>query len=81
MFLRGRIADLHPTYRVRFGIEAFFAPKDKALALERDLGEGGIAVLMVAGDGRVAIKEVIPNAPPDAGSGPGSRVTDTGADR
>ena len=81
MFLRGRIADFHLTHRVRFGIEAFFAPKEKALTLERDLGEGGIAVLMVAGDGRAAIKEVIPNAPPDVASGPGTRVNDTGAER
>ena len=72
IFLRGRIADFHPTYRVRFGIEAFLAPKDKALALERDLGEGGIAVLMVAGDGRAAIKEVFPNVKPDAETDPDS---------
>ena len=72
MFLRGRIAEFDPTYRVRFGIEAFFAPKEKALTLERNLGEGGIAVLMVAGDGRAAIKEVIPNVKPETKTDPDS---------
>ncbi len=72
MFLRGSIAEFDPTYRVRFGIEAFFATKEKALALERDLGEGGIAVLMVAGNGRAVIKEVIPNVKSDAETEPGS---------
>lgn len=39
-------------------IEAFFAPKQKALQLERDLRNGGVAVLMVAANGSVAIKDV-----------------------
>ena len=61
VFLRGRVVGFLREYQwVRYGIEAFFAPKEKALALEKDLRNGGIAVLMVAGNGRAALKDVIP---------------------
>ena len=67
VFLRGRVVGYLPEYqRVRYGIESFFAPKEKALALEKDLRNGGIAVLMVAGNGRAALKDVIPDPPPEA---------------
>ena len=69
IFLRGRLAGNYPPYRVEYGIEAFFAPKEKALALERDLAEGGTAILMVAGSGRAALEDVIPNPTPDAEAG------------
>jgi len=62
VFLRGRIVNNHAPYRVRYGIEAFFAPKDRALQLERNLRVGGVAVLMVEGSGRVALKDVVPGA-------------------
>ena len=35
VFLRGRLATIFTPYRIKFGIEAFFAPKEKALALEK----------------------------------------------
>ncbi len=66
VFLRGRIAGNYPSYRVRYGIEAFFAPKEKALKLEKDLRNGGIAILMVTGHGRAALKDIIPDPNPDA---------------
>ena len=62
---------------MKYGIEAFFAPRAKAMKLERDLANGGIAVLMVTGAGRAALRDVIanrnPNADsrPDPGRGPG----------
>ena len=62
MFLRGRLLGISPPLRVRYGIEAFFAPKERALELERDLRDGGTAVLMVTGGGRAALKDVIPAA-------------------
>ena len=76
IFLRGRIAGHLPEYQVvRYGIEAFFAPKKKALGLEKDLRNGGIAVLMVDGRGQAALKDVIPNPNPDTDTD-----TETGAD-
>ncbi len=73
IFLRGRISNTRFTrprsdsdgsdiehYAINYGLDAFFAPKEKALALERDLREGGIAVLMVASDGRARIKSINP---------------------
>ena len=41
-----------------------------ALALEKDLRQGGIAVLMVTGRGRAALEDVIPNPPPDTDAEP-----------
>jgi len=74
VFLRGRLATVTAPYRVRYGIEAFFAPKEEALELEKGLRNGGIAVLMVTGSGRAALKDVVPEpnpAPtPDADSDP-----------
>lgn len=64
VFLRGRVQTYRydsnqDTYRVKYGIEAFFAPKAKALALEQDLRDGGIAVLMVSNSGKARLKDVI----------------------
>ena len=70
IFLRGRLVRNHSLYRVRYGIEAFFAPKEKALKLEKDLRNGGTAVLMVSGSGRAALKDVIPNPNPDPSPSP-----------
>lgn len=64
IFLRGRIenhrfrADV-TKFHIKYGIEAFFAPKEKALQLERDLSDGGIAVLMVADSGKARLKDVV----------------------
>jgi uncharacterized membrane-anchored protein len=59
IFLRGRITGFYPQIQVNYGIDAFFAPKEKALQLENDLRDGGVAVLMVASDGQVTLKDVI----------------------
>ncbi len=63
IFLRGRITQNTPPYRVKYGIEAFFAPKEKAMQMEDNLRSGGVAVLMVSGSGKAALKNVIPHAP------------------
>ena len=60
IFLRGRLVEISPPLRVKYGIEAFFAPKERALKLESDLRDGGTAVLMVTGSGKAALKDVIP---------------------
>ena len=62
VFLRGRILRGSGPLRVRYGIEAFFAPKEKALRLEEELRDGGVAVLKVAANGRAAIEDIIPSS-------------------
>ena len=61
VFLRGRIVRGSAPHRVRYGIEAFFAPKEKAIRLEEDLRDGGVAVLKISAKGRAAIEDVIPH--------------------
>ena len=65
IYLRGRIQRDRSPYRVRFGIEAFFAPKDRALRLEEELRDGGVAVLKVSTGGRAAIEDIVPAPSPD----------------
>ena len=60
LFIRGRIQySGSDKYHVRYGIEAYFAPKRKALALEKELSSGGIAKVMVADNGKAALKNVV----------------------
>lgn len=63
VYIRGRID--RPVFieevewvQVKYGIEAFFAPKEKALALEHELRDGGIAVLMVSPGGKALLMDV-----------------------
>ncbi|SDZ77590.1 GDYXXLXY domain-containing protein [Microbulbifer marinus] len=67
VFLRGRVTgtwwrDTGSSYRIKYGIEAFFAPKEKALGLESDLRNGGVAEVMVSGGGRARLKNVVADA-------------------
>jgi len=63
MYIRGRIQTWRPhrseTYQVEYGIEAFFAPKEKALKLEKNLRSQGIAKVMLARNGKAALKDVV----------------------
>jgi uncharacterized membrane-anchored protein len=63
-FIRGRIRASNgqedvQKCEVRYGIEAYFAPKQKALALEKELRDGGIAVVMVADNGKSTLKDIM----------------------
>jgi uncharacterized membrane-anchored protein len=60
VFLRGRATNAQRGLSVNYGLEAFFAPKEKALQLEKDLRSGAIAALMVDGSGHARIKEILP---------------------
>ena len=65
-FIRGRLQGKHSQrkdvfYNVRYGIEAYFAPKEKAQALEKKLRNGGVAIVMIAGNGKASLKKVITN--------------------
>jgi uncharacterized membrane-anchored protein len=68
VFLRGRLRDGwsadDSSFRVRYGIEAWFAPREKAIAIEqstrRQQGEGAraFAEIAVASSGRAALVEL-----------------------
>lgn len=62
VFLRGRVVRGRSPYRLNYGIEAFFAPKERALKLEKHLRNGGTAILMVTASGQAAIKDIVPRA-------------------
>ena len=53
-----KIARYRAGSRVTYGIEALFAPKEKALQLERELRDSAVAVLKVAPNGRAALVTV-----------------------
>lgn len=63
IFLQGRVNSRpwDKVLRIQYGIEAFFAPKNKALALEKQMRKGAIAILMVSSDGKARIKSVASN--------------------
>lgn len=61
LFLRGRTEYRRfpgDALSVRYGIEALFAPKEEALALERQLRDDAVAVLMVSSNGQARIQTV-----------------------
>ncbi|MFC1824852.1 GDYXXLXY domain-containing protein [Thermodesulfobacteriota bacterium] len=65
-FIRGRLQTKQSRnksviFNIRYGIEAYFAPKEKALALEKELRGSGVAIIMVAGNGKATLREVITN--------------------
>ena len=70
VFLKGRIVSRsRERHRVRYGIEAFFAPKEESLRLERELRDGGVAVLKVSAGGRAAIETVIASSEGESAEG------------
>ncbi|MDP5208641.1 GDYXXLXY domain-containing protein [Microbulbifer sp. 2205BS26-8] len=62
IFLRGRVAGNRWSntgdYRIKYGIEAYFAPREKALQLEDALRDGGVAELMVMSSGRAGLRKL-----------------------
>jgi len=69
LFIRGRVNRSRwwgssSRLPIKYGIEAWFAPKQKALDLERNLRSGnGIATIMVASNGKATLKAVGSNDP------------------
>lgn len=66
IFLKGRIQNKrfnsNQQVNVKYGIEAFFAPKEKALKLEKTLRNNAVAILMVSKGGKARLKEIIAQA-------------------
>ncbi len=61
VFIKGRVVshNSNTSSRVQYDIEAFFAPKEKALALERDVRKGDLfAKVMIAPDGQAVLVDV-----------------------
>lgn len=62
-YIRGRIKKpghtRSGTYGITYGIEAWFAPKQKALALEKKLRTGATAEVWITDAGKAALKGVI----------------------
>ena len=60
LYLRGRVSGQpwSAGNTVKYGIEALFAPKEKALALERQLRDNAVAVVRVAPNGKAALVTV-----------------------
>ncbi|MCP4717838.1 MAG: GDYXXLXY domain-containing protein, partial [Desulfobacteraceae bacterium] len=62
VFIKGRIKNSRPvttgTYRLTYGIEAWFAPREKALAIEKNLRDKGIATIYITDTGKAALREI-----------------------
>lgn len=58
VFIRGRLHG-YDRKRVKYGIEAWFAPKHEALRLERELRDSAVAVIMIDNSGKAALKEIV----------------------
>ena len=69
LFIRGRVASRAGlagggSVQVRYGIEAYFLPQDKALALEKALRQGpALATVRIAPDGKAALLQVAASPP------------------
>jgi uncharacterized membrane-anchored protein len=62
IFIKGRVKySRTKDIQVRYGIEAFFAPKEKALDLEKKLRTGGVAIIKVAKNGKPALLDIVAN--------------------
>jgi len=63
LFIRGRIKNRRwgnkDNLSIKYGIEAWFAPKREALALEKRLRSGALAEVSLATNGKAALKAVI----------------------
>jgi len=55
VYIRGRVSSVNSGFRVKYGIEAYFMPKDKALKTERSLRQGAHAEVFLLDSGKSAI--------------------------
>ena len=65
LFIRGRITSTGHQYRLKYGVEAFFMPKEKALAAERSVRDGAKAEVFITDSGKAAINKLILNQEED----------------
>jgi len=55
VYIRGRVTSVGGGYRMKYGIEAYFMPKEKALKAERSVRQGANAEVYLLGSGKAAI--------------------------
>lgn len=55
VFIRGRVKGVDSGYRMKYGIEAYFMPKEKALKTERSVRQGAHAEVFLLDSGKAAI--------------------------
>lgn len=58
VYIRGRIKSLWGSYFMKYGIEAYFMPKEKALKAERCVRQGASAEIYLLGSGKAAIAKL-----------------------
>ena len=58
VYIRGRIASVGTGYRMKYGIEAYFMPKEKALRAERSVRQGANAEIYLLASGKAAIAKL-----------------------
>ncbi len=58
VYIRGRIAGARNGYLMKYGIEAYFMPKEKALKAERSVRQGAKAQIYLLGSGKAAIAKL-----------------------
>lgn len=60
IFIAGRVTRIYSNrLRIKYGIEAYFAPKEEALRLERELRQSAVAVLMISPSGKAVLKSIV----------------------
>ena len=67
-FIRGRLqypSSGKKSQDVKFGIEAWFAPQEEALDMEKHLRDGGLATVMIDSSGKAALLSVLQSNVPE----------------
>ena len=59
IYIRGRVKQVQPDYRLKYGIEAYFMPKEKALQAERSVRGGAQAEIYILSNGKAALSRLI----------------------
>jgi len=58
VYIRGRVTGVGSSYRMKYGIEAYFMPKEKALRAERSVRQGASAEVYLLDSGKAAIAKL-----------------------
>ena len=59
VYIRGRVKGVDGGYRMKYGIEAYFMPKEKALKTEHSVRQGANAEVFLLDNGKSAIATLI----------------------